>query len=201
MAPAERHYSGETTRAQLLLDLVEFYATTFRPKEHCIRHEPGTNKIYFARRQADLRPDLEVVLSNLRPQYNGDEDFCDSPVAWGGVIKPFFQKIADGIRQGKCSSEHAQLLGIGRPTKEQRRREAKQHEQAAEQVREQVLPEQQQAQRQQHATELASAVELARVIRRGSIKSRAPSIWPIARRSKAARRSTWRHSRPGRRTP
>ena len=30
-------------------------------------------------------------------------------------------------------------------------------------MREQVLPEQQQAQRQQHATELASAVELARV--------------------------------------
>ena len=114
-------YSGENARAQLLLDLVEFYATRFRPREHYIHHERGTTKMYFVQRQEGRMGDL--VMSSLLPASDAEGDaFYDSPRdgGWEQVIKPFFQTISDGIRNQSWSPELEELLGIGRPTRSER---------------------------------------------------------------------------------
>ncbi|EOD17599.1 hypothetical protein EMIHUDRAFT_243949 [Emiliania huxleyi CCMP1516] len=114
-------YSGENARAQLLLDLVEFYATRFRPREHYIHHERGTTKMYFVQRQEGRMGDL--VMSSLLPASDAEGDaFYDSPRdgGWEQVIKPFFQTISDGIRNQSWSPELEELLGVGRPTRSER---------------------------------------------------------------------------------
>ena len=98
--------------AQLLLDLVEFYATEFQPAEARIWHTPGADTLCFRERGPGFRSDQEVVMSALTVTGCGDE-CCEGPFLWDLKVRPFLQQIASGIRGQSWSAAQSRLLSRG----------------------------------------------------------------------------------------
>lgn len=103
--PSESRNREDLTIPQVLLEMMDFYVNFFDPSKHMIVQEPGTSKIYFDKRPPLVRPDLEVVMSRWRAS-SGDDRF-EYPVCdwcfkvWDNVVRPFFKRIAHGIRSGE----------------------------------------------------------------------------------------------------